>query len=68
MRMVVPILHIYKHNKPQEDYMRKTKIRDTFGPGDAYQLNLMHTNMYRIIHRYTEYHNPPSINIKRVPL
>lgn len=48
--------------------MRKTKIRDTFGPGDAYQLNLMHTNMYRIIHRYTEYHNPPSINIKRVPL
>ena len=48
--------------------MRKTKIRDTFGPGEAYQLNLMRTNMHRIIHRSTEFHNLPPINIKRVPL
>ena len=68
MRMVVPILHIYKHNKPQEDYMRKTKIRDTFGPGEAFQINLMRTNMYRIIHRYITLNYQPSINIKRVPL
>ena len=68
MRMVVPILHIYKYNKPKKDYMRKTKIRDTFGPGEAFQLNLMRTNMHRIIHRSTEFHNLPPINIKRVPL